>query len=155
VGDVVEGRRFDIWGATCSLLVIPRPDCLGPVPDTALGLVVALVFAEPGVAGDSVPMRDFLAAVLGVTLPARGPVASSLAGDRFRVSASRLAAEAGELGADPARRGVSGLLAFLKFELNAGVNGFPCLSSGILNPGACRIRGEYVCSTMTSNTVHR
>ena len=87
-------------------------------------------------------MRDFRAADRGVMFPMRDVAAagSSLAGDRVRTKASRRWAEAGELGAEPARRGVKGLFVCRKLELRAGVKGFPfcCLSMGILEIAVCR-----------------
>ena len=123
------------------------------MPDIALGLVGAVERFEPGVAGDSVPMRDFRTAVRGVTLPAKDVAATgSLAGDRVRTKASRRAEEAGEVGTEPTRRGVRGLFVLArKLELRAGVMGLPlgCLSKGIVDVGVCRSLGACGCSSMT------
>jgi hypothetical protein len=97
-------------------------------------------------------MRDFRAAVLGVIFPLRGVgAAGSRAGDRARMKASRRVEGAGELGADPTSRGVSGLLVFArKLELRAGVMGLPldCLSMGILERGEYRVTGRLGSSSM-------
>ena len=149
-------------GVTRSLgLLIPRPGCetgaiFDPAPDIALGLAVVAGLCEPGVAGDSVPMRDFLAALRGVILPLRFVGAGvSRAGERARTKTSRRFAEAGELGPDATRRGVRGLLVFgRKLELSAGVMGFPldCLSKGILGFAGCRGVGRCGWSSMTGRS---
>ena len=122
-------------------LKIPRPAdaeglVLGAALDFARGRDRLASWSDPGVAGESVPIRDLRIAERGVMLPLRDDVGgvSSLTGDRVRAKGSRRWTAAGELGAEPARRGVSGLFVFRKLELRAGVNGFAlcCLSTGIL-----------------------
>lgn len=141
-------------------LLIPRPVCdtaagVTPAPDTALGLATAAAWFEAGVAGDSVPIRDLLAAVRGVILPLRGLAgAISRAGERVRTKGSLLMDDAGELAPDPTRRGVRGLLVLgRKFELSAGVMGFPlvCLSPGILDFTACRDLTKGDCSRIANS----
>jgi hypothetical protein len=99
-------------------------------------------------------MRDLRAADRGVMFPLSEvgvgvDVGSSRAGDLARTNASFLAV-AGEFCVDPARRGVKGDFV-RKFELRAGVNGFPliCLSGGILIAGDGRVLGALGCSSIS------
>jgi hypothetical protein len=104
------------------------------------------------VEGDSTPMRDRRAADRGVIFPLSEvgvAVGSSRTGDLARTNASRFAV-AGEFWVDPASRGVKGDFV-RKFELRAGVNGFPliCLSGAILVAGDGRVLGALGCSSMS------
>lgn len=97
-----------------------------------------------GVDGDSVPMRDFLAADLGVMLPlmvsvgwpsiARWLVADSVCRPRF-------AGICGDALHDPKTLGVKGLLVCRKAELRLGVRGLAELPLLCLSMGMLRIEG--------------
>ena len=130
--------------------MIPKPDwvfgaALEAAPETARGRVDGPSRAEPGVPGDSVPILDFRAALRGVIFPLMdGEAASSRAGDRVLGRGSRRIVVAGEVGSEPASRGVKVLFVPRKLELSVGVNGFAfcCLSMGMLRDGACRDFGR-------------
>ena len=129
------------FGLEISNPVCVRALSLEAAPDIARGLAAVVAPAEPGVDGDSVPMRDLRAAVRGVMLPlAAGVDVSSRTGDLVELKGSRRTATAGEPGAEPASLGVKGLFVDRNFELRAGVIGLPleCLSMGIIGCCACR-----------------